>query len=248
MSILWLIIKVTLLVLLGIFLALVFILLVVLTAPIKYDCIFEKYEEAYFRLSLSFLSFIKAKVIFENGKQDSVVKVFGKVVYRHYTDDVEEVTKEAVENTTHNAKVMSKKVVEKESRKRGESKSDTVKWQVVKDLLLDERFFALLKDILVAVKRVLKWLKPSKLNFELVIGKEDPADTGELIAQLTLLYPWYYKYGIVEGSYDKEGLWGNIYAKGRLYLMTLVKIFILFIMNKETREYINLLLRTRKGA
>ncbi|MDF2612589.1 MAG: hypothetical protein K0S71_375 [Clostridia bacterium] len=248
MSILWLIIKVTLLVLLGIFLALAFILLVVLLAPIKYDCIFEKYDDAYFRLRVSFLSFIKASWVFENGKQDTRIKVLGKVVYRYHTDDFEEVAKEAVENTTDNAKVVSKEVVEEESDERGESKSGTTKWRVMKDLLLDERFFALIKDILVAVKRILRWLKPSKLSFELAIGREDPADTGELIAGLTLLYPWYYRYGVVEGSYDEEGVWGNIYAKGRFYLVTLVKIVILFIIKKETRDYIHLLLKTRKGA
>lgn len=248
MSILWLIIKVTLLLLLGIFLTLVFILLLVLMAPIKYDCIYEKYEDSYFRLRVSFLKFIKAKLIIEDGKQDSYVKVLGKVVYHYHTDDFEEEVEEAVKHKAENAEEVSKDVITEESHERGESKSGTTKWRVIKDLVLDKRFFALIKELLVAARRILKWLKPSNLNFEVVIGKENPADTGELIAQLTLLYPWYYKYGIIEGSYDEEGLWGNIYAKGRLHLMTLVKIIMLFIREKETRDYIHLLLKTRKGA
>jgi len=248
MSILWLIIKVTLFILLGIFLTLVFILLLVLMAPIKYDCLYEKYEDDYCLLRFSFLKFIKANVIFEKGKQDSQIKVFGIAIYHYHTDDFEEVVEDTVRDTVQNAKVVSKEVITAESHERGEDKSGTTKWRVLIDLLWDERFFALLKDLLTAGKRIFKWLRPSKLNFDLIIGLKDPADTGQLIAQITLLYPWYYQYGIVEGNYDEEGIWGNIYAKGRLHLMRLVRIILLFILKKETRTYIRLLLKTRKGV
>lgn len=248
MSILWLIIRITLWILLGIFCALVFILLLILIAPIKYDCKYEKYEENYCQLRFSFLRFIKANLIFENDKQDTYIKVFGKVVYRYYTDDFEEVVEETALHVKENAEDLSKDVVTEESHARGESKAGTTKWRVIKDLIFDKRFFALLKDIWIVIKKILNWLKPYQFNFELIIGRENPADTGELIAQITLLYPWYYPYGVVLGNYEATGVWGNAYAKGKFHLMTLVKIIVIFISKKETRDYIHLILKTRKGA
>ena len=248
MSILWLIIKVALSIVLSLLLASVFILFLLLLVPIHYDCLFEKYDESYCHLQFSFLSILKAKLLLKNNVQTTFVRLFGKTIYKQPIRDFKEVAQKNAEKTANKTQKVSEAVIKEESEERLESEEGTTRRRVIKDLVLDERFFRLLKDILVMTKRLLEWISPHRIHFELVIGKRDPGETGELIALLTLFYPWYYKYGIIEGSYDEEGLWGECYAVGKLRLVTLIKIVILFIWNKEAREYIQLLLKTRKEA
>lgn len=96
------------------------------------------------------------------------------------------------------------------------------------------------------IKRFLKLLKPNHFQFRLVIGKENPADTGELIAKITMFYPLMYRYGIVDGNYTEAGLWGEVAVGGRIKLFQLLKIVIIFALNKEVRNYIKLILNVRK--
>ena len=92
----------------------------------------------------------------------------------------------------------------------------------------------------------MKYILPRKWSYELVIGKEDPADTGELIAKLTMLYPLYYKNGIISGDFEKSGIWGGFLAKGKFSILGILRRIVVFALRPVVRKYIKLILRIRK--
>ena len=47
---------------------------------------------------------------------------------------------------------------------------------------------------------IVKAVIPKSLYFNIIIGQEDPAKTGQLMAKFSLLYPLYYSYGTIEGN------------------------------------------------
>lgn len=246
MSILWLIIKVTLLIMLIIFLCLAFILIFLLLAPIKYDCLYNHYETTSCCCKINLLRIIEMKWLLEEGVQESKIKLFGFIIYDKHIKDFEKVVENKAHQAANNTQHLSEEIVEETVHKKIGWQPFITQMITVKELFLDKRFSIFLKKTLTTLRRLLKCFKPYHIDFEFIVGKENPADTGELIAQITLLYPWYYKYGIIEGNYDEEGLWGSFSAKGKFNLISLVNIFIGFIINKEVREYIQLLLKIRK--
>ena len=93
---------------------------------------------------------------------------------------------------------------------------------------------------------ILKTVKPKTLYFDITIGREDPSDTGQLIAKLALFYPLYYRYGIVNGNYEEEGFWGKITTSGAFNIYHIVKPIVILLLNNSVRAYIKLILNSRK--
>ncbi|WP_157047652.1 hypothetical protein [Cellulosilyticum ruminicola] len=116
----------------------------------------------------------------------------------------------------------------------------------IKKLLLRKDFWQLVREILRLLKSILKYVLPRKWSYELVIGKDDPADTGELIAKLTMAYQLYYKHGIIRGDFEKSGIWGGFLAKGRFSIVGILKRIISFTLKPVVRKYIRLVLKIRK--
>lgn len=246
MSLLWLIIKLIVVILLSVVLFVLGILMIILLSPIKYDCLYEKYDHTYFYIKIKFLKFIRFVFIFREGIAKSTVSILGYPIYKQRTDNVEEVIEKKIEDTKDNTSKLSKKIVREKQPRRKAKKSVVARWLPAKELLSDERFKLFVKSIFETLKKIGLLFKPNKFYFTLILGKDDPGDIGQIIAQITLLYPWYYQYGTIQGHYEEEGVWGDVGFEGKFKLITLFKILFIFIFNKETREYIHLLLKTRK--
>lgn len=147
---------------------------------------------------------------------------------------VAEGTEEIVESAVHKTEEETKRFV-----------SDLDKHQI-KELILTKDFWRLIKEILRLIRDILKYILPRKWSYELVIGKEDPADTGELIAKLTMLYPLYYKNGIIRGDFEKSGIWGGFLAKGKFSILGIIRRIVVFALRPVVRKYIKLILKIRK--
>lgn len=104
-------------------------------------------------------------------------------------------------------------------------------------------FFAQFRTLL---KKLWLEFKPHTIKFKLIIGKDDPAETGELIAKLTMLYPFIYRYGVIEGDYTEAGFWGEVMGAGRIRIFNLIKAVIIFALNKDVRHFIKIILNVRK--
>lgn len=147
---------------------------------------------------------------------------------------VAEGAEEVVESAVHKTEEETQRFV-----------SDLDKHQI-KELILTKDFLRLIKEILRLIRDILKYILPRKWSYELVIGKEDPADTGELIAKLTMLYPLYYKNGIISGDFEKSGIWGGFLAKGKFSILGILRRIVVFALRPVVRKYIKLILRIRK--
>lgn len=102
------------------------------------------------------------------------------------------------------------------------------------------------KAVVRLLGQLIKTIKPKRFYFDLLIGLENPADTGELIAKLTMAYPLYYKYGRIDGHYIEAGFWGELQASGKLSIYQILKPVVCFVLNKHVRRYINIILDIRK--
>lgn len=246
MSILWLIIKVILWIMVSVVLLVLISLIVILIAPIKYDCLYEKYDKDYGYLKINLMSILKAVFILRDGVGSSKISVLGWVIYQNQEENVQELIQRGTEQAADSTEKVSKKIVREKTPQREPKKSKIARWLPVKNLLFDPRFKVFSKNVFYTLQEIVRWIKPHTFHFNLIIGKDDPGDTGQLVAEMTLLYPWYCRYGNIEGNYEEQGIWGDVFAKGKCKLITLLKIIVIFILNEETRKYILLLLKTRK--
>lgn len=116
----------------------------------------------------------------------------------------------------------------------------------LKELLFTKDFWQIIKETFSLIKSIVKYILPRQWSYELIIGKDDPADTGELLAKLTMLYPLYYKHGIVRGDFERSGIWGGFLAKGKFSILGILKRIVIFLFRPVVREYIKLILKIRK--
>lgn len=117
---------------------------------------------------------------------------------------------------------------------------------VLREVVALPRYVPIVKGVFKLIKELITYIGPREWSFELIIGREDPADTGELIAKLIMLYPWYYQHGVIEGNYEASGIWGGFLAEGKFCVAGILKRIIVFLWHRPTRELIKLILSQRK--
>lgn len=114
------------------------------------------------------------------------------------------------------------------------------------DLVKDPMTYVSVKQIGLCLGRMIKVIWPKAWDFELVVGKGDPADTGECIAGLTMFYPLYYKHGIIRGAYDRTCIEGGFLAKGRFSLGCLLWQVMRLLLNKHVFMWLREIIHLRK--
>lgn len=107
-------------------------------------------------------------------------------------------------------------------------------------------FIPIVKSVVKLIKSLIRYIGPREWSFELVIGREDPADTGELMAKLIMLYPWYYQHGSIEGNYETAGIWGGFLAQGKFRIGGVLTRIIAFLWYRPVRQWIKHILSQRK--
>ncbi len=88
---------------------------------------------------------------------------------------------------------------------------------------------------------IFKKLKPQKIEADLIIGTNDPAVTGEILAIYGMLYPFIGEHMNVAGDFEQQRIEGHVFIKGRIRAVTFVKTAIRIYFNKDVRKLINLL-------
>ncbi len=265
MAILWLILKVILsLLLLGILLILGLLALVLL-GPISYKGYYERYERLEGEIEIILFHLVKLRHRIDGEETGWRIKLLGLEIYpgkpnflriilkksKGHTktpsksNEAPKVSKERkmvpeyLEETTDSSSAKSSTKKRELLEKREEEQKKSMDWKQIKNFLTTPGLGQMLKEGMKAVGKTLQALKPKTFYFHLVIGKENPADTGELMALLTLVFPWYYRYGIIQGDFEEAGIGGDISFAGRFRLVTFVKIGLQGLMNKEIRTMIS---------
>ena len=105
--------------------------------------------------------------------------------------------------------------------------------------------FALLKREL---GRLLKHIAPTKLNGSLTIGTDDPAVTGQIIAIVSMFYPIYGNNVSITPDFDEKCVRGSLYLKGRIRIITLIRIAWRVYFDKDMKKFLHMLKREENEA
>ncbi|GEM_PF-1221239 len=93
-------------------------------------------------------------------------------------------------------------------------------------------------------KRIIKLLKsilPRKGDIRLEVGFDDPYTTGEVLAIAGILYPLIGKYVHICGNFDESVIRGGGYLKGRIYVITIAKLGLFYLTDRDLKRTIKLL-------
>lgn len=88
---------------------------------------------------------------------------------------------------------------------------------------------------------VLKSLKPQKFEANLIVGMEDPAATGEILAIWGMLYPFIGEHVNIAGDFENNRMEGYVLLKGKIKVITFVRAAIRIYFNKDIKKLIKLL-------
>lgn len=100
------------------------------------------------------------------------------------------------------------------------------------------RSFALCKKELLTI---FKRLKPDRFEAALIVGMDDPATTGEILAVCGMLYPLLGPQVNVVGDFEKKRLEGRVFIRGKLRFFTFVRVAVRVYFNKDIRKLYGLL-------
>ncbi|MCH5262593.1 MAG: hypothetical protein J1F42_06755 [Lachnospiraceae bacterium] len=96
-------------------------------------------------------------------------------------------------------------------------------------------------------KKELSWmfkkLKPDKFEADFIVGMEDPASTGEILAVCGILYPLIGPHVRVVGDFEceKMRLEGRLYIRGKIRVFTFLRIALRIYFNKNIKQLIKIL-------
>lgn len=113
--------------------------------------------------------------------------------------------------------------------------------QYYKALVESEVFhnsFSLCKGELAAI---LKSLRPQKFEAKLIVGMDDPATTGEILAVCGMLYPILGGHVDVTGDFERKRIEGSVFIKGKIRVWTFLRAAVRIYFNKDIKRLLRLL-------
>lgn len=95
------------------------------------------------------------------------------------------------------------------------------------------------KEAISVVKRqlvlLLRHIKPVKLKGQVIYGAGDPADTGQHLGYMSLLFPLYYDHIDITPDFEEKRLEGDLFMAGRIRLCVVCLSVLKVILNKNCR-------------
>ncbi len=98
-----------------------------------------------------------------------------------------------------------------------------------------KRAFSLVKRKLI---KILKMILPDKIKADILFGTGDPADTAEVLAVYSALYPTIYKKVSFEPDFDRKVLRADVHVKGHITLFTILYCVLVCYFNKDVKKTI----------
>ena len=86
------------------------------------------------------------------------------------------------------------------------------------------------------LKRILKHIKPRKFVMKLRFGTGDPASTGQLLGAICAVYPPVIYKLQLQPDFDEKRFEGELYARGRIRVFTILVIAIKVIRDKDIKK------------
>jgi hypothetical protein len=89
--------------------------------------------------------------------------------------------------------------------------------------------------------RALKRLRPQKMQADLIIGMDDPAVTGQILAVWGMLYPFIGEYVNIVGDFEQTRIEGHAFIKGKISIVTFVRTVVRIYFNQDVKKLLKLL-------
>lgn len=93
-----------------------------------------------------------------------------------------------------------------------------------------------IKKIWFSIKKVSRHIYPKKIKAKVHFGTGDPSSTGQVLGIISMTYHLYQKSVQIVPDFNQEILEGNLYAKGRIRLFTLLIICIKLLVDKNFKQ------------
>ncbi len=114
-------------------------------------------------------------------------------------------------------------------------KSLSGKKDKIKEFITDEAHRTAFGAVLIELKRILAFLKPRKLQANLLFGFEDPCLTGRVLAVLSILYPYLGGRTEIRPDFEHRVLKGEIQICGHIRGLYAVVIIWNLVWNRHVR-------------
>ena len=101
-------------------------------------------------------------------------------------------------------------------------------------LLTEEESLKTVRLIRTHLIKLLSHVKPGRLSVNLTIGADDPAITGKVLAVNGMLYPWIGEAVCITPDFEKECLYGDFCAKGRIRACVVLYHILRVILDRRT--------------
>ncbi len=115
----------------------------------------------------------------------------------------------------------------------------TKKSKEISDMINDPKNREMVAFLWIQVKKLLKILKPKKVEAYIHFGLKDAETTGKAAMYAASLYGFIGKYITIYPDFEQEIIEGNIYIKGSIQLFPIGIIALKIYRNKQVRKYIN---------
>jgi len=147
-----------------------------------------------------------------------------EVIEPEKTDEWLEVDEKHFEEKDSKTTTTHKKPTGKKEKKKYTIRKMCDKIIAIKEFITDEKHKSALKVIKKELFRLLRVLRPKKLRGYVLFGCEDPYNTGQILAILSVLYPWYAEAVEIEPNFEEKILKTDFSAKGKIHLIWFVVI------------------------
>ena len=94
---------------------------------------------------------------------------------------------------------------------------------------------------------LLKKIKPSKIEGEVILGTGDPATTGQMIGAIAAIYGFFPEKLHIQSDFENERYEGYIHGKGKLRLIHVIMIAVKLIADRNFRYVVKKVL-AKEGA
>lgn len=105
----------------------------------------------------------------------------------------------------------------------------------ITDFLTDEPHKQAFRKAKKEIKWIISFLKPKKFKLNLHYGFEDPYQTGQVLAVLSMIYPFVGDNMSVQPDFENQIMEGELYIKGKLRMIYPAIYLIKLILDKNVR-------------
>ena len=125
----------------------------------------------------------------------------------------------------------------------GKIKSTMENIRYYANLLQGETFRSAFRNAKGQLFRILKMVRPRKCRANLLIGLDDLAGTGQIMAVYGMLYPLIGQHVFIQADFEEKIVEGDLYIKGKITVIVFLIAALKLYMDKNVRKLLKMLKR-----